>query len=126
MISDAMKRLARAVGLTPAGPASPVYRDPRTGDRTAVLRPKDTALSLRRLEEWNTAMDRALDAPSLEQGRKVADAVWLTMKQEQPWTFLGWLAIDLKTVLDDDGQAVDRAAPGDMHEAEAAMKRWKR
>lgn len=105
-----------------------IYRDPKTGKRLAVLRPKDPALALWRLEEWNRLMDRVGDAVSPEQGRAhelQADALWIAMKKEQSWTFLGWLGSDTKVVFGDDGKELAQAAPGDMHEPEDKLKGWR-
>lgn len=121
MISDAVKRLARAIGLERPEPPKP----PPKQARTAILRPQDPALSIRRLAEWEAIMDRALDAPSLDRDKKEADAVWLAMKREQPWTFLGWLHGD-KDIVDDAGAVVGQAQPGDLHEPESKLKDWGR
>jgi hypothetical protein len=104
------------------------YRDPKTSERFAVLRPSSPTLSLRRLAEWNVLMDKVGDAVSPEQGRAHklgAEDLWITMKKEQQWTFLGWLSADTKSVLDDQGNLVGEAAPGDLHEKESAMKGWR-
>lgn len=105
------------------------YRDPATKQRFAVLRPKDTGLALRRLAEWNRLMDQAGDAVSPEQGRVhrlAAEDLWISMKKEQPWTFLGWLGDDTKMVVDDKGEPVGEAAPGDLHEKEEHLKGWRK
>lgn len=122
MISDALRRLAAAVGA-PVPPApKPVHRDPKTSKRTAVLRPQDPKLALRRLAEWEAIMDKALDAPALD--KRKADELWLTMKREQSWTFLGWLGADAKTITADDGTTTE-AAPGDLHELEDRLSGWR-
>jgi len=105
-----------------------VYRDPKTQKRLAVLRPNNPALSLRRLAEWNRLMDKASDAVSKEQGApffREADALWVAMKKEQAWTFLGWLGTDTKTIVGDEGKEMGQAAPGDMHEPEDRLKGWR-
>lgn len=94
------------------------------GTRTAVLRPQNVELAIRRLAEWNVIMDKALDANSLD--KRAADAAWLAMKKEQPWSFLGWLGVDTASVLDSEGEVVGAAQPGDMHEDEKALERWRR
>ncbi len=104
------------------------YRDPKHRKRIAVLRAADPAQALRRLAEWNTIMDRVGDAESPERGRehrREADELWVNMKKEQPWTFLGWLGADTKTVVDEGGVDIGVAAPGDLHEAEDKLEGWR-
>lgn len=123
MISDAVRRLAKSLGLKiDEGRTKTLNKD-----RTAVLRPQDPALSLRRMAEWEAIMDRALDGTHItKKDRAEADEVWLTLKREQPWTFLGWLGRDGKSIEDDSGALVGKAAPGDMHEPEKRLEGWKR
>lgn len=104
------------------------YRDPKTGKRTAVLRPEDPALSLKRLAEWNSMRDEA--EISSERG-DVDDAVarsatakdlWLSMKREQGFRFVGWLSSDGKTT-----SGGTSTAPGDLNVGELEFEKdWKR
>lgn len=106
-----------------------MYRDPRTQKRVAVLRAVDPALALRRLAEWNALMDKAGDAESPERGREhkqAASELWISMKKEQAWTFVGWLASDAEGVVDEAGEALGPAQPGDMHENEDHLAKWGR
>lgn len=104
------------------------YRDPKTQKRIAVLRPMDPPLALRRLAEWNALMDKAADATSAEMGagqRREASELWLEMKREQSWRFMGWLAQDTSAVVDDKGEVAGQAAPGDLHENEDRLGGWR-
>lgn len=78
-----------------------VMIDSNTGKRRAVLRPPNTALSLRRLKEWNQILDEAEALPVEDRPAAFerARVLWVQMLREQPWTFLGWLGEDLKTVV---------------------------
>lgn len=89
------------------------YRDPKTGKRTAILRPEDPKKSLERLAEWNALMDHADDRSTNTiriEALDEANALWITMKREQGWRFIGWLADDAKTT-----STGESAAPGDLH-----------
>ncbi len=98
------------------------YRDPKTGQRTAVLRPEDPTKALARLAEWNAAKDRAEAADPGELASEFyleeADRIWLTMLREQGWRFLGWLLEDAKGT---SGGAP--AAPGDLHMPEKRFEK---
>jgi hypothetical protein len=86
------------------------YRDPKTGKRTAVLRPEDPKKALERLATWNALMDEGLVDASNE--------CWLMMLREQGWRFIGWLQEDTKTT---SGGAL--AAPGDLHMPEERFEK---
>jgi len=87
------------------------------GERTVVLRPRDAALALRRLEEWNRAKD--------EEAEATAKALWVAALKEQPWSFEGFLDETTKRVLGHD--AKDRGAflPGDWTTGERAFEGWR-
>jgi len=123
MISAAVRRLAASLGLKVDEERTRALNPPQK--RTAVLRPRDAQLAIRRLAEWEALMDKALDGPSLDRGRKDADQLWLSLKKEQPWTFLGWLGPDGKVIVDDAGATVGTAAPGDLHEPESRLGGWR-
>ena len=105
---------------------SGAYRDPKTQERTAVLRPQDPALSLRRLAEWNALLDNAADDPrAQDRARAAADAHWLETKRGQQWTFVGWLGKDARSVVDEKGDTVSDFRPGDMTEPERLLGGWR-
>lgn len=99
------------------------YRDPKTGQRTAVLRPEDPALALRRLAEWNALRDvaDAIDPKTQMRERAAADTaatrLWLLGLREQGFRFVGWLAADAK------GTSGGPGAPGDLHMPEDIFSR---
>lgn len=95
------------------------YRDPKTGERTAVLRPEDPQLALRRLTEWNALRDEAdaIDPKTRMLDRAEADARamrhWISALKEQGWRFVGWVdAADAKLTSGGPGAA------GDLHVTE--------
>jgi len=96
------------------------------GQRIAVLRPVDVALSIRRLREWNEILDRAADEQHAQDRAKAkADEHWKTALKEQQWRFLGYLGDDTKSVLDGKGDVIDAFVAGDLTEAEQRVaKLW--
>ncbi len=148
MISEAVRRLATSLGLTideKRTAALAPHRDPK-GQRTAVLRPKDPALALRRLAEWNLLMDKALDAPSLDKmlfkvGGDLLDIIRdkmlfnseksIIINRKIVWDFdaVGvetgqQIGTDAKTATDDTGRTT-QLEPGDLHETEARLSGWR-
>jgi hypothetical protein len=95
-----------------------------TGDRIAVLSPVDRTRGKELYAEWERVLDSAPDDPRAQERAKVqADELWLQIMRMQ-WTFEGWLAEDLKTVLGLDGAPRYLAEPGDMHVEQRDLKKW--
>lgn len=95
-------------------------RLPHGGDRTALMRPQNATLALKRVAEWNALIDA--EGPASE----AADALWVTMLQEQQWVFVGWMDETIKRVLDHDGKDIGAVQAGDLHIFESKVKGWGR
>jgi hypothetical protein len=95
-------------------------RLPNGGDRTALMRPQNVTLALKRFSEWNALVDS--EGPASE----AADALWVVMLQEQQWAFIGWMDMTTKRVLDHEGKDIGEVKGGDLHIFESQMKGWGR
>lgn len=89
-----------------------------------MLRPRDAALAIRRLEEWNLAKDFADKGD--EEAEVAAKDIWLAALKEQPWSFEGFLDETTKRVLGHDGEPRGEYLAGDWTTGERSFEGWRR